>query len=196
MVAITPGTDPRTKNKLQLARACGSRQDLCYSEETIPENELPIVVVYNGMHYIAPTRSQSKEKLMESKVIGMLEHVNLSIQMFNQIELPDNCKALEQAFNILETNLISIKDYINTPICPSVPIDGILNTPGLGVGKAIVSSGATPDIPLRHLNCGRLFKLKMQAGSNITKQHQQSPHSPPRQPIYKQSCNCKKVLSK
>ena len=83
MVAITPGPDPRTKNKLQLARACGCRQDLCDSDETIPENELPIVVVYNGMNHIVPTRFQSKEKLMESKVITMLEHVNHSIQMFN-----------------------------------------------------------------------------------------------------------------
>ena len=56
MVAITPGPDPRTKNKLQLARAYGYRQDLCDSDETIPENELPIVVVHNGMHHKTPTR--------------------------------------------------------------------------------------------------------------------------------------------
>ena len=151
MVAITPDPDPRTKNKLQLARACGYRQDLHDSDEMIPENELLIVVVYNGMHHIAPTRFQSKEKLMESKMITILENVNHSIQMFNQIELPDNCKAFEQAFNIPESNLISIKDYIKTPNCPKEPINGILNTTGLGVGKTIVSSGATPDIPLRHL---------------------------------------------
>ena len=125
MVAITPGPDPRTKNKLKLARACGYRQDLCDSDETIPENELPIMIVYNGMHHIAPTRFQSKKKLMESKVITMLEYVHHSIQMFNQIELPDDCEALEQAFNILESNLISIKDYIKTPNCPNEPIDGI-----------------------------------------------------------------------
>ena len=88
---------------------------------------------------------------MESKVITMLAHVNHSIQTFNQIELPDNCKELEQAFNILESNLISIKDYIKTPNCPCELIDGILNTTGLGVGKTIVSSRATTDIPLRHL---------------------------------------------
>ena len=34
---------------------------------------------------------------------------------------------------------------------PNEPINGILNTTGLGVGKTTVSSGATPDIPLRHL---------------------------------------------
>ena len=137
MVAIAPGPDPRTKNRLQLARAYGYRQDWCDSDETIPENELPIVVVYNGMHHIPPIRFQSKEKLMESKVITVLQHVNHSIQMFNQIELPDNCKALEQAFNIFESNLISIKDNIRTPNYPNEPIDGILNTTGLGVGKKI-----------------------------------------------------------
>ena len=151
MVAITPGPDPRTKNQLQLARACGYTQDLSDSDETFSENELPIVVVYNGMHHIAPTRFQSKEKVMESKMITMLEHINHNIQMFNQIELPENCKALEQALNILESNLISIKDYIKTPNCPNEPIDDKLNITGLGVGKTIVSSGATPDIPLRHL---------------------------------------------
>ena len=103
------------------------------------------------MHHIAPTRYQSKENLMESKVITMLEHVNHSLQMFNQIELPENYKPLEQAFNILESNLNSIKDYMKTPNCPDETIESILKTTGLGVGKTILSSGAAPDIPLRHL---------------------------------------------
>ena len=67
---------------------------------------------------------------MESKVITMLEHVNHCIHMSNQIELPGNCKAPEQAFNILESNLISINLYIKTPNSPSEPKDGILNTTG------------------------------------------------------------------
>ena len=53
---------------------------------------------------------------------------------FNQIELRDNCKALEQAFTILVSNLVSIKDYVKTPNCPKEHIDGIVNTTGLGVG--------------------------------------------------------------
>ena len=65
----------------------------------------------------------------------MLEHVNHSIQMFNQIELTDNSKAFEQAFNILESNLISIKDYIKTPNCPNEPIDGIHNHYWIGSGQ-------------------------------------------------------------
>ena len=80
--------------------------------------------------------------------------------MFNQIELPEYCKALEQALNILESNLISIKGYIKTPNCPSEPIDGILNTIGLGVGKTIVSSGSIPDIPLRHLKLWQVVQAK------------------------------------
>ena len=84
-------------------------------------------------------------------MITMLEHVNHSLRMFNQIEIPENCKTLEHAFNILESNLNSIKGYMKVPYCLDEPIDGILNMTGLGVGKTILSSGATPDIPLRHL---------------------------------------------
>ena len=51
-------------------------------------------------------------------MITMLEHASHSLQMFNQIELTENCKPLEQAFSIIESNLNSIKDYMKTPNRP------------------------------------------------------------------------------
>ena len=95
MIAVTPGSQPRTQTQAKRKRAHGYNQYLSCNDQMMDFEDFPIVLAYNGFHHICPTALQSKDKLQERNVINFVEYVSCALYTFEELEIPPRMEELK-----------------------------------------------------------------------------------------------------
>ena len=114
MIAVTPGSQPRTQTQAKRKRAHGYDQYLSCDDHMMDLEDFPIVLAYNGLHHICPTALLSKDKLQERKVINFVEYVSCALYTFEELEIPPGMEQLKIVVQNLAQQLDVAKHLLRT----------------------------------------------------------------------------------
>ena len=108
LVLVTPGGSPKSKAQQGIATTSGHIIYLMPGDECYDCQEIPVVVVWNGLSHYSPTYPSHGNSTLKWKCSLINRHITHALNLFGEIEQDDNYQddiELSQCFHSLMSNV-------------------------------------------------------------------------------------------
>ena len=108
LVLVAPGGCPKSKAQQGIATTSGHIIYLMPGDECYDCQELPVVVVWNGLNHYSPTYPTHGNSILKWKCSLINRHITHALNLFGEIEQDDNYQddiELSQCFHSLMSNV-------------------------------------------------------------------------------------------